>query len=426
MSLYYSPFIDKKGSFVPLPKIRFSHVVQLEERNIEEGYQVEYKSQWDDNFLKKHLCQTITSFANSEGGWLFIGVADDTAKYIGIKKLRADFSQIIAQKLDSVSPIPKFESRFIRSPQNKQMGVLVVYIHEGLNPPYVCNGTVYLRNGSSKVPIKSGRVEIDKLVHKRESFSNKQKEFCINNLVDVSAKFPYCSIYLYNPYATFDINTLTENLKNMKETLSKTGYWQRLSYSSESVLCYSSDIISKGSITSITEFFANGNIKVMSPLFTLQKESRKAWASFINEQNPNVDVSEMSVADGFISFGSIQLQLQYVFEYLKNCGYHINDYYISFEYKNVGNTVLYFRATNDGESQNIKNTELSICAKNEIKTLPTYFIDDVNGEDPASISLQLLETNFAFPFGIAPNELRIKIIESMPLYQEKKFSCKFE
>lgn len=196
----YSPFIDKKGNKIKLSKIRFSDIVRIEETGIEEGYKVEFKSVWDDNFKKKHLCQTITSFANAEGGWLIVGIEDGTGKYIGIDKQRTDFSQIISQKLVEVTPIPKFDCRFIHETNNKKRGVLVIQVYEGINPPYVCNGTVYTRNGSSKLPIKSDRSSIDELINKRNKYNDLMKRFCVNNFVDERERNPHCIIYLYNPY----------------------------------------------------------------------------------------------------------------------------------------------------------------------------------------------------------------------------------
>ncbi len=431
MKPFYSPFVDKKGNIIPLSKLRFSHVLQLKEHEIEEGYQVEYKSRWDDNFLKKHLCQTIASFANSEGGWLFVGIEDNTANYIGIEKLRADYNQIISQKLVSVSPMPKFESRFVKDPKNSRKGILVVYIYEGTDPPYVCNGTVYLRSGSSKIPVRSGRIEIDNLVQKAEKFDKQHKAFCTNNLIGKDAQFPVCSIYLYNPYANIDINQISSRLRTMKNELNETGLWQRINYSLDSILCYGSDVVSKEAITTVAEFFADGNVKLFCPLFVLPRDLYQGWAEFIKERSPNIDVGEMLVTDGYITYASMLRQLINAFEYLKKSNYHINDYYISFEYKNIGKSVLFFRqnlqTTEDiGQYiQTINCNNFYVCPKSEISTLPTHFIHDVPIDEVGNNAIQILEANFAFLFGIDPIELTRKIEESGPLYKEKLFSSHY-
>lgn len=134
----YSPFVDKKGNPLELSKIRFSHLAQLKE--VDEGYKIEYKRSFDKS-VKDKIPAIITSFANSEGGWLIIGIDDDTHDIIGIPKKRSDYSQTISQLLkEKTSPIPTFDSKFLRNPENKNEGVLVVEIYEGTFPPYVSNG----------------------------------------------------------------------------------------------------------------------------------------------------------------------------------------------------------------------------------------------------------------------------------------------
>ena len=95
----YLPFTDKDGNKIRLNDLTYSDIRNIREQGIEEGYKIEFKSQWDENFKKKHLCQTIASFANVEGGWLLVGIEDGTGNYVGIEKQRSDFSQTIAQNI---------------------------------------------------------------------------------------------------------------------------------------------------------------------------------------------------------------------------------------------------------------------------------------------------------------------------------------
>lgn len=53
-----------------------------------ESQNIEYKSNWRDEYLK-----WICGFANSNGGSLFVGV-DDNAKVIGIKKYEELMTQL--------------------------------------------------------------------------------------------------------------------------------------------------------------------------------------------------------------------------------------------------------------------------------------------------------------------------------------------
>ena len=143
----YSPFFDKKGQPLSIDKIKYGHLSQLVE--CDEGHHVEYKLLLEDGG-RAQLAKEITSFANCEGGWLIIGIDDKTKKIQPIDK--QDYSQRIGKIATRISPMPEFSTRFLASPDNKRTGVLVVY--EGKNAPYICNGSVYVRSGSSKEPIK--------------------------------------------------------------------------------------------------------------------------------------------------------------------------------------------------------------------------------------------------------------------------------
>lgn len=113
----YSPFLDCKGNQLNLAQLRFSHLSQLKE--IDEGYKIEYKSVFDDS-VKKKIPAIITSFANSEGGWLIIWIDDDSHDLKCIPKRRSDYNQTISQLLkERTSPIPTFDSRILVNPKTK-------------------------------------------------------------------------------------------------------------------------------------------------------------------------------------------------------------------------------------------------------------------------------------------------------------------
>ena len=75
--------------------------------------------------------------------------------------------------------MPEFSTRFLTTPKDKTRGVLVVYVYEGRNAPYICNGSIYVRSGSSKEPIKSADRGNIEYLYKRSKIYNKQIEnFC--------------------------------------------------------------------------------------------------------------------------------------------------------------------------------------------------------------------------------------------------------
>jgi predicted HTH transcriptional regulator len=95
----------------------------------------------------------MASFANAAGGWIFIGVEDD-GSYKGVSKPRTDFGQTLGQlAYRYITPFLRFNSRFVSRPGCDD-GVLVVEVEEGIAPPYVSNGSVYVRIGSSSQKIQ--------------------------------------------------------------------------------------------------------------------------------------------------------------------------------------------------------------------------------------------------------------------------------
>lgn len=403
----YSPFTDKKGNKISLNKLRFTDICKIEEKGIEEGYKVEFKSQWDDNFKKKHLCQTIASFANAEGGWLLIGIEDGTGKYIGIDKQRADFSQMISQKLVSVTPMPKFDCRFIHETNNKKRGVLVIQVYEGINPPYVCNGTIYTRSGSSKVPIKSDRSSIDELLNKRTKFDDMLKKFCMNKFVSEQDKFPYCTIYLYNPYKKLDYAYYDEKIDKIKSEFKEDGIKGRILDSIDSVIRMGSDVVGANSNTSIEEYFVDDNIKLYMPLFKLNNEgSISNWISTVAEYNSNINMQDMVIVDGMITYMTLFRLLESAFKYIKKSGNNICDYEIIFEYKYVKNVVFYHRHNFMNQEQidrfikDVQEGKFFICHLSEVIAEPLVFRVEGTVEEAAGYASELLDMRYLRLFGI--------------------------
>lgn len=425
----YSPFIDKKGNKIKLSKIRFSDIVRIEETGIEEGYKVEFKSVWDDNFKKKHLCQTITSFANAEGGWLIVGIEDGTGKYIGIDKQRTDFSQIISQKLVAVTPMPKFDCRFIHETNNKKRGVLVIQVYEGINPPYVCNGTVYTRNGSSKLPIKSDRSSIDELINKRNKYNDLMKRFCVNNFVDERERTPHCIIYLYNPYKKIDYDCYDEKIDKIKSEFEIDGARVRILDSMDSVIRMGSDVIGANSNTSIEEYFVDDNIKIYMPLFKLNNEGNvSSWITTVEGYNPNIKMKEMTIVDGIVTYMALLNMLKTAFKYIKSTGNKICDYNIIFEYRYVKDVVFYHRHNFNNQNQkdrfvkDVQEGKIYISHLSDVKTEPVVLRVEGTVDDAIGYASELLEMRYLRLFGIDREEFSEILKKCEGKYDDRVFS----
>ena len=170
----YSPFHNEQGQPKDLAEVTYADLSQL--ADLDEGFVLEFKRTWNENVRKK-IPKIIASFANSRGGWLIIGIADDDKSLCPIPKISADFSQIFGELCrHHVSPTPRFDARFIPDPANPDQGVVVVQVHEGDFPPYVADGIVEIREGSTSGPaLGSALVE---LYHKATKRTQEIREYC--------------------------------------------------------------------------------------------------------------------------------------------------------------------------------------------------------------------------------------------------------
>lgn len=170
----FSPFRDEHGQPKELADVTFADLAQL--ADYDEGYVLEFKRAYTGTVRNK-IPKIIASFANSRGGWLIIGVADDDHSVCPVPRGNADYSQIIGELCRRhVSPAPPFDVRFIADPANDAQGVVVVRVEEGSFPPYVADGVVEVREGSTSGPA-TGAVLVE-LYDKASKRAFEVSEFC--------------------------------------------------------------------------------------------------------------------------------------------------------------------------------------------------------------------------------------------------------
>lgn len=224
----YSPFVENDRQIF-IDNITYNHIKQIKDFDIEEGYSVEFKENYDKEVQKK-ISKIITSFANCDGGWIIIGINDKTKEIIDLQKPTTEIELQIANKISpNISPVlPKFRAKFIENPNNKGYGVIVICVEEGLCPPYVTNGTIYMRNSSSSEPIKPERSTIDYLYKKRDNLSALTLKTIYNNKLfnDLKlSKYNYTNatsiIELWKSNITKNINQLTSITFKIKFDLPK-------------------------------------------------------------------------------------------------------------------------------------------------------------------------------------------------------------
>ena len=150
----YSPF--KK----PFAELTTANLEVLCE--VHEGWYVEYKSQIP---TPKSLAKSLASFANQHGGWLFIGIDEDSAtrkvaRFSGVEdaNIQMLLDRIRNAAKDIISPHVEYQEKVFVGPDvslglSLGRSIVSAYIPEGPNTPYVHNdGRIYVRVGDSSTP----------------------------------------------------------------------------------------------------------------------------------------------------------------------------------------------------------------------------------------------------------------------------------
>ena len=146
----FSPFTDEQGTPKALSDVAYADLDQL--RELEEGFALELKQTFSPSVRRK-IPKIVASFANSRGGWLVIGVSDAEKDLCPVPRPSADVSQTIGELCRRhVSPAPRFDARFLPDPTCPDQGVILVQVLEGDFPPYVADGVVEIREGSTSGP----------------------------------------------------------------------------------------------------------------------------------------------------------------------------------------------------------------------------------------------------------------------------------
>ena len=138
----------------------------ISEQDFDESFYFEFK---DDKVAPKKLIEEVSAFANTFGGYIFIGISDD-------KKIEGciDWNEqrIHTTIHDSITPTPSFDVRKFTC-DNKV--IYVIKIDEGAEPPYITSaGKIYERLSSGSFTIKDS-ARLSQIYNKREQLLSKME-----------------------------------------------------------------------------------------------------------------------------------------------------------------------------------------------------------------------------------------------------------
>ena len=142
---------------------------------MEESFFYEFK---DDRVQPKKLVEEISAFANTFGGYIFIGISDE-------KEIKGCFEwdeqRIHTTIHDSITPVPLFDVKKIVFKDNKI--IYILRIEQGPEPPYITiQGKIYERLSSGSFPIKESS-KLSQIYLKREQLIDRlEKKISIPEL----------------------------------------------------------------------------------------------------------------------------------------------------------------------------------------------------------------------------------------------------
>jgi len=345
----YSPFFDIKGKPLQIEKVKYSHLTQL--KDCDEGHHLEFKLLLEDGG-KAQLAKEITSFANCEGGWLIVGVDDKTKELKPIDK--QDYSQRVGKIATRISPMPEFNTRFLTLPNDKKKGVLIIYVHEGKNAPYICNGSIYVRSGSSKEPVKAAdRGNVEYLYERTRSYKKDVENFCrrdyffaYNNTIQRKVTYPIASVYLknisekknkfFNLYANRD-----EFIEFVK---GKTELFECVSYSMESIIFKHRNVYPRtNSGTFVFEMFYDWSCKIHIPLGVENDFEKEEFIDLFKSLGVKTSIAEeYSIINGSLLLNSVFCLVKLFHDIAKEYKLKEKDYAFCVEVENAGGVVPAF------------------------------------------------------------------------------------
>ena len=174
--------------------------------NIEddETFFLEFK---EENIRNVQLTKEISAFANSFGGYIFLGV-DNSKNIVGCTNKWTEL-KINTIVCNGISPMPQFDIKKFNLSNSKKL--YIIKVEEGENPPYVTNdGYIYHRVSSSSDRVKDANTLNNLYLKSQNNIKRVENKIYIPEL---SGNIPenLCG------YIDFGFSLITKNIEKTKE-----------------------------------------------------------------------------------------------------------------------------------------------------------------------------------------------------------------
>ncbi|MBA5793591.1 ATP-binding protein [Flavobacterium sp. xlx-214] len=316
-------------------KLKFSDLESLITKEIGEGWYIEYKSiipKTNGKLDNIKISKSISSFANTKGGWIFWGITCDSSNKpvslegIDITEYR-NFEDQISQIINSnISPKPFYHLKVI-DVENGNV-IIVFCIEESPTPPYITSqGVIYQRENNESKPIKD-RYIIEKLNEKTNNYYKSIERFSKFNLPETKGQAnwnqTYLELYLFPlPFNEFKFKNFysSDFFKNVAVRFYQNTQFAFNSEEEKSVslnLGFNSIYSSERSIiirpisdsnliykSTTVELFDNGNLKFLIPLHEFKTDNIPAH--YENSNTIEYLLNKYSPYDTFYDFDNMEM-----------------------------------------------------------------------------------------------------------------------
>ncbi len=340
----FSPFKDASGAPKTLADVTWEDLSQL--ADCDEGFVLEFKRDYTPSVQRK-IPKIIASFANSRGGWLVIGISDEEHAVCPIPRRQADFGQIIGELCRRhVSPAPPFDVRFLADPADDARGVVIVRVDEGDFPPYIADGVVEIREGSTSGPA-TGAALVE-LYGKATGRRREIAEFC-NRTVFYPGEgpdgmpLPLFDLYLYRmarPDDTPSREEVATHVAAMRDAFSQQGVTCHVSHAHDSLILRTALPAGPNDAHSAIELFPDESMKLTVPAVLLDEENRARAVARMRELGL-FSHAEGRLIDARATMRRVSRMASLLDRYVRRRGIAWQEYAVAYELENMAGIILW-------------------------------------------------------------------------------------
>ena len=339
----FSPFRDRQGAPKALADVEYADLAQL--ADYEEGFALEFKQSFSPSVRRK-IPKVVASFANSRGGWLIIGVSDAEKGVCPVPRPKADVSQTIGELCRRhVSPAPRFDARFVPDPASPDQGVILVQVFEGDFPPYVADGIVEIREGSTSGPA-AGTALVD-LYDKATRRRLEVRMFCKRTVHYPMGDdgLPLFNLYLFRMGRmtgdSFSREQDGEHARAMRRAFARQGLGCRVQHAHDSLVfripARDETVVPHSAI----ELFPDESIKLSVPAVLLAGEEREAALRVLASRALFPPAEDARLIDAPATLGRVTRMASLLDRYARARGIAWREYAVAYELENMAGVTLW-------------------------------------------------------------------------------------